>query len=86
MAARQQSNNSKQANQVPTNFMKRRVSENKVGEISGKLKPISATRGNTIAYAEYLDHNKARSPKIYPSKQLEQLKQVQGSTTQLTQT
>lgn len=56
--------------------MKRRVSEDKVGE-SGKVKPtLGATRGNTIAYAEYLDTNKARSPKVYTSKHLEQLKQA----------
>ena len=60
--------------------MKRRVSEDKAGEITGKLKPsISGTRGNAIAYAEYLDHNKARSPKVYPSKHLEQMKQAQSS-------
>jgi hypothetical protein len=52
--------------------MKRRVSEDKAGEIGGKMKPtLQATRGNAIAYAEYLDHNKARSPKIYQSKHLE---------------
>lgn len=64
--------------------MKRRLSEDKAVEVSGKLKPISATRGNTIAYVEYLDQNKARSPKIYPSKQLDQLKQVQGVAPQMT--
>lgn len=65
--------------------MKRRVSEDKTGE-SGKVKPtLGATRGNPIAYAEYLDTNKARSPKVYTSKHLEQLKLAQG-TQQMTQT
>ena len=64
--------------------MKRRVSEEKSAEIPSKKPTISTTRGNGIAYAEYLDHNKARSPKIYTSKHLEQYKQAQGG--QLTQT
>lgn len=51
--------------------MKRRVSEEKSAEIPSKKPTISTTRGNGIAYAEYLDHNKARSPKIYTSKHLE---------------
>lgn len=57
---------------VSTNFMKRRVSEDKAGELSSKMKPtLQGTRGNAIAYAEYLDQSKARSPKIYQSKHLE---------------
>jgi len=51
--------------------MKRRVSEDKAGDLGVKVKPLNATRGNTIAYAEYLDNSKARSPKVYPSKNLE---------------
>ena len=65
--------------------MKRRVSEEKTSELLAKGKPtLGATRGPGISYAEYLDQNKARSPKVYPSKHLEQLKQVQNA--QLTQT
>ena len=62
---------------VTTNYMKRRVSEDKATELSAKMKPTlsTGTRANAIAYAEYLDHSKARSPKIYTSKHLEQLKQ-----------
>ena len=64
--------------------MKRRVSEEKAGEISAKKPTLQVTRSNQIAYADYLDHNKARSPKVYPSKHLEQLKHAQDG--QLTQT
>ena len=52
--------------------MKRRVSEDKAVELGGKVKPtLAGTRGNAIAYAEFLEQSKARSPKIYPSKHLE---------------
>jgi len=33
--------------------------------------------GSRITYADYYDHNKARSPKLYTSKHLEQIKQAQ---------
>ena len=62
---------------VTGNFMKRRVSEEKAVELNAKVnKPtLAASRSNAISYQEYLDHSKARSPKLYTSKQLEQYKQ-----------
>lgn len=39
-----------------TNFMKRRVSEDKAVELGGKIKPtLAGARGNAIAYAEFLE-------------------------------
>ena len=55
------------------NFMKRRSSEDQAVEPAAKPgKPtLAGSRSNAIAYSEYLDHSKARSPKIYTSKHLE---------------
>lgn len=65
----------RQMTKPTSNFMKRRVSEDKEGVVvsSSKIKPtLSGTRQNAIAYSEYLDQSKARSPKLYTSKHLQQ--------------
>ena len=61
---------------VTGNFMQRRVSEDKAVELNTKIgKPtLASSRQNAISYQEYMDHTKARSPKLYTSKQLEHYK------------
>lgn len=53
-------------------FLKRRGSDDK--KESPQKAPQIGTQRNGIYFQEYLEHNKARSPKVIPSKQLESLR------------
>jgi len=61
--------------------MKRRVSEDK--KESPLKGPGVVTQRNAIYFQEYLEHNKARSPKIIPSNQLESLRSEQAAQVQM---
>ena len=54
-----------------SNYMIRRSSDDKQLEV--KAKPTIGTQRNQIYFHEYLESSKARSPKIYASKQLEHM-------------
>ena len=58
-------------------FLKRRGSEDK--KESPQKAPHIGTQRSGIYFQEYLEHNKARSPKVIPSKQLESLRAGQES-------